>query len=327
MLTKICQVACKPESAEGTEVFGSGTAPAGGDIFLAFNPKFTPSVEMNKRDPVKSNLSPFASLPGGRSAKMSFEVEMVGGMAAGAPIGSSNAGANIGLSAALVACGLKQTLVVATSATYVPESDLSAIAPLSNQSVTLAMMLDGKMYKMWGCRGNAKFVLEDTKPGIIQFEFTGADWSEEDKSLVGSAIVFNTNTPPVFQAATLTIGAYAAVLTKIEIDLANKVTLRKSAAAASGFTSAIITGRETKLKFDPENVLNATYNFMSVWRSGATAALSCAWGSTPSAMALTAPKVQYQTISLGDRDGISAFDVDCLLVGNAGDDEVQLQIT
>jgi len=326
LLNQICQVACKVEAEEGTDVFGAGTAPAGADIFLAFNPKFTPNINMHKRAPAKSNLSPYASLPGDRSAKFSFDVEMVGA-AAGSPIGATNTGANLGIASALIACGVQQTLVVATSASYVPQSDIAAAPPLSNQSVTLAFMLDGKMYKLWGCRGNAKISLEIGKPGIISFEFTGADFSEEDKSLVAAAIDLSDREPPVFQDATFTIGVYAAVCSKLEIDFGNKVSLRKDTNSASGYLSALITSREPTLKLDPENILVATYNFMSLWRAGTTAALSCVWGSTPSVMTLTAPKVQYQSVGLAEREGISTFDVNALLTQNAGDDEWSLVVT
>lgn len=326
MLNQLCQVACKIESTEGTEVFGSGTAPAGADIFLAFNPKFTPAVDMNKRIPARSTLSPFSSLPGNRSAKMSFDVEMVGGDA-GSSIGSSNSGGNVGLASALIACGVQQTLVVATSATYKPYSVVSLIAPLSNTSVSLAMMLDGKMYKLWGARGNAKLTLETGKPGMISFEFTGADWSEEDESLVSASIEYNSNTPPVFQDVTLTIGAYAAILSKVVIDLGNKVTLRKSVKASSGNLSAIITGREPTLSFDPENVLVATKDFMGEWKAGTVAAAAASWGSTPSAFALSCDHVQFQSVALADRDGLATFDVQALLTGVDGDDEWDLVVT
>ena len=327
MLTKLSQVACKIEAPEGTDIFGAGTAPAGADIFLAFNAKFTPGLDMNKRAPARATLSPWPSLPGNRSAKMSFDVEMVGGMAAGSPIGSSNAGANIGLASAFVACGIQQTLVVATSATYKPYSIISGAAPLSNCAVSLAMMLDGKMRKIWGARGNAKIVLENGKPGMINFEFTGADWSEEDESLVAAAIVYNTNTPPVFQDITLLVGAYAATITKINIDLGNKVTLRKDASASSGNLSAIITGREPTISFDPENVLVATKDFMGIWKAGTVAALTASWGSTPSAFALACDHVQYQSVTEGERDGLATFDINAMLTGVDGDDELVLAIT
>jgi hypothetical protein len=327
LLNEICQVGCKIESVEGTDEFGAGTAPAGADIFLAFNPKFTPEIDMNKRRPARATLSPYTSLPGARSAKMSFDVEIVGGEAAGHAIGSSNTGSDIGLASALVACGVQQTLVVATSATYKPYSIVSGAPPLSNCSVSLAMMLDGKMCKLWGARGTAKITLEVGKPGIISFEFTGADWSEEDKSLVAAAIDYNTETPPVFQDVTLTIGAYSAILSKAVIDLGNKVTLRKDASAPSGNLSAIITSREPTLSFDPENPLNAINDFLGDWKAGSDAVLSAAWGTTPSAIELTCGHVQYQSVSLADREGGATYEIQALLVGESGDDEWQLAIT
>jgi len=315
------------ETVEGTDEFGAGTAPAGGDIFLAYNPKWTPGIKMNERKPARATLSPYPSLPGSRDAKFSFDIELVGGMAAGSPIGSSNAGANIGLASALIACGIQQTLVVATSATYKSYSIVSAVPPISNCSASFAWMMDGKMHKLWGGRGNAKITLEGGKPGMVNIEITGADWSDEDESLVAAAIVYNTNVPPVFQSATFLLdGAYTAIVDKLVIDLGNKVVLRKDATAGSNHRSAIIVDRNPSLTFDPENVLVATHDFMGKWKAGTLASLATSWGSTPSAFAITAGTIQYQGISHAERDGQATLDINALMTGT-GDNEWSMAIT
>ncbi len=306
MLVKKCQIVAEIEASEGT----AETLEAA-DVFLAFNPSFTPEIEMHARNPVRSVLSPYPSVPGARSAKMSFDVELVGTAAAGDPVHFSDV---------LQACGIDETLVAVTSATYTPASD-------SIPSVTLAMYLDGKIYKLWGARGTCKLALEDGKPPIFSFEFTGADFSELDGALL-SGTSLSAVVPPIFTDASLTIDAYAAILSKVEIVTGNAIALRKDANSASGHVSAVITGKESTLTLDPENVLVATEDFMGNWRSGAQMAFTTTIGSVAgNTIAITAPKVQYQGVGLAERDGQSTLDIKALLAADTGDDEWQIAIT
>lgn len=306
MLTQRCQVACEIEGTEGT----AETLEAA-DAFLAFNPKFTPGIEPHKRDPVRAAMSPHPSVFGMRSAKMSFDVELVGTAAAGSAIHFSDA---------LKACGVGETLVAETSATYAPASS-------SIPSVTLGMYLDGKIYTIWGARGTAKLLLEAGKPGIISFEFTGADWSEADGAMLGG-VSYNAVLPPTFQNASLTIDSYSAMVSKLEINLGNNVQLRPDANSASGNKSAVITNKETTLSMDPENVLVATEDFLGNWRSGALMALAATLGSDEgNTIDISAPQVQYQGIDTTDRNGVSALEISALLCLSSGDDEWEIAIT
>jgi len=305
MLTQRCQVGCETEDVEGA----AETIEAA-DVFLAFNPKFTPSIDPHERKPVKGSFSPVASLMGKRSAKMSFDVEMTGTAAAGSAIHFADA---------LKACGVDETLVALTSATYAPASD-------AIPSATLAMYLDGKCYKMWGARGTAKLTLATGKPGIWSFEFAGADFSETDAALL-TGTSLEATLPPVFQDATLTLAAYAATVASVTLDLGNTVTLREDANASSGYLSAVITDRKPTLSIDPENVLVATEDFFGTWRAGTTVALSSLHGATAgNKHTLTAPAVQYQGVDLSDRSGVSALSINALLCEDSGDDEWQWQI-
>ena len=190
-------------------------------------------------------------------------------------------------------------------------------------------MMNGKMHKGWGARGNAKIALEIGKPGVISFDFLMADWSEEDKNLVSAAIVYNTANPPVFQSVTLSLdSSYSAIISKITIDLGCKPALRKDAAKTSGYLSAYISGtREPTVAFDPENILVATYDFMGKWKAGTLATLTATWGATPSAFALAFDHLQFDKIALAVRDGISTYDITANPKGMSGDDEWSLIIT
>jgi len=307
MLIQRAQVAVEIEDTEGT-----AEDLVGADVFLAFNPAFEPIIEAHERDPVRSSLSPHGSVFGKRSARMTFDVELVGTAAAGSAIHFADA---------LKACGVGETLVGGTSATYKPASS-------SIPSVTLALYMDGKIYKMWGARGTAKLLLEAGKAGIISFEFLGADFSEADGALLSDGVSYNSVKPPTFQSASLTVDSYAAIVSRLEIDLGNALSLRQDANTSSGHKSAVITNRRPTIGFDPENVLVATEDFLGNWRSGTEMAFTTTIGSVAgNTIAVTAPKVQYQEAKLGDREGVSMVDLLGLCCLNSGDDEWQIAIT
>lgn len=306
--TRNSQVAIKIESAEGTKEI-----LAAADVVLASNPKFTPNIAMYERSDkaVAGDMSPVPNLPGARSATISFDVELCGAAAAGtAPH----------YSAAMRAAGAGETIVAVTSVTYKP---ISSAIPCA----TVAIYEDGKIKRIWGARGTVSISYPAGEPAIASFTFTGADWEVVDGALL-TGVTYPSTVPPVFMGATFTIGAYAAVINSMAIAMGNTVALRKAVTASGGHISARITGRKPTLKIDPEEVLAATNDFFASWRSGALLALASSMGSVAgNTIATSAPKVQYQSISTGERDKLSTLDINGLLTRNAGNDEWQIQIT
>ncbi len=306
MKIRTAQVACEIESVEGA----AETLEAA-DAFKAFNPQFTPIIEAHERRPISANMSPSASAPGKRSARLSFDVELVGTAAAGSAIHYSDA---------LLACGVAETLSASTSATYKP-------ATSSIPSVTLGLYMDGKIYTLWGARGTAVLNLMAGQAGILSMDFLAADFSVLDGALL-SGVSYNAIMPPTVQGATLTIDSFAAIVESLSIDLGNELVLRRDISSSSGHKSAVINDRRPIMTFNPEEVLVASEDFFGNWRSGAEMALSLSLGSTEgNVIGITAPKVQYQELGMGDRDGLAALDITALLCGNSGDDEWQIQIT
>ncbi|MBU1109969.1 MAG: hypothetical protein KKB51_25030, partial [Candidatus Riflebacteria bacterium] len=234
LLSQRSQIAVEEEAEEGA----AETLEAA-DVFLAFDPSFEPIIEAHERDPVRASLSPHGSVFGKRSGRIKFSAELVGTAAAGS--------ANM-LSDALKACGMAETLVVATSATYLPAS-ASIIA------ATVGRHIDGKLHRIWGARGNFQLLMEVGKAGIFSFDFLGADFDEADAALLEPT--FNAVKPPTLQSASLTIDSYAATVSRVAIDFGNVLSLRPDANAISGHKSAVITNRRPTISFDPEDVLVA----------------------------------------------------------------------
>ncbi len=300
------QVAAKIESIEGTAETLSAS-----DAFLAANVKFTPNFAMGERKNVSSSLSPWASIPGVRSAKLEFDVELKG---------SGTAGTAPALGNLLKACGFGETVVANTSVTYAPASS-------SISSMTLAVYQDGVIKKIWGARGNVSLKLEDGAPGWLHFEFTGADFSVADGSML-SSVTYESTKPPAFLSATFTIDSYAALIGVLEINMNNEVNLRKDVNTESGYKSAVITGRRPTMTIDPEQVATTSYNFYSKLRSGSEGNLTLTLsGSAGNICTITAPKVQYINISDDVRDGIRSLGITCQLNRSSGDDEISIAFT
>jgi hypothetical protein len=301
------QLAAKIESVEGT-----AESLAAANAVLVANPKFTTDHEVTERGAVSASLSQFSRVVGKRYATFEFDVELKGSGAAGTPPA---------LGKLLEACGFAETVVESTSATYLPAS--SGI-----ESLTMALYQDGLIKKGWGCRGDVSVKFESGKPAFLHFVFKAAGFSVSDGALL-SGVTYESTMPQPFLGASFTIDSYAAVLSMLELKANNNVVLRGDVNQASGYLSAVITGkRKWTLSMDPEQVLVATYDFYDKLHDGNEGALTTTLGATAgNIVTVTGPKLQYINVSEEDRDGIASLGIECAMNRNAGDDEVSFAFT
>lgn len=303
------QVAAKLEGTEGT-----AEALAAADALLIKAASFTPEIMMNERPYATGSLSPFSSVPGMRSAKLEFDVALVGSGTPGTPPEFGDL---------LKACGFEETIVADTSVTYTPISD---VIP----SLTLGLYEDNTVVtKLWGARGNVQFPLVTGEICWAHFAFTGADFSVVDGVQL-SGMTYNFTVPQPFINASFSIGGYSALCGKITVDMGNTVELTPNSSTPSGYVAGKISDRKPTLSIDPEKVAVASHDFYGRWRSGATGALSAVLGSTAGNICtITAPAVQYTKIGESTRNSLRTLGIDCLLCRNtsAGDDELSIAFT
>jgi hypothetical protein len=285
---------------------------AAADAFLHKGLAFTPTIEQYQRDLLRGTLSRDPSVSGQRSAKIAFDCELVG---------SGTAGTAPYWGKLMKACGYSETIVASTSVTYKPATD-------SIPSMTLGGYLDGVIKRIWGARGNVSLSIEAGKPGILHFEFEGADFEMVDGALL-TGMSYSTIIPPAFLSAALLIDSYAAIVSKVDIDTANVLAKRGSINSPSGFLSTLITGRNPKGSLDPELVTVATLDFYGKWKTpGTLGALSlAATGAAGNIVTITCPKVRYAAIADGDRGGIRTLGIDFQPCLNTGDDEIAIALT
>ena len=301
------QLAAKVEATEGTK-----ETLALADAIMIANIKFSPDIEQYARNILRGTLSRTMSVSGKRQARITFDVELKG---------SGTAGTAPDFGRLLLACGFSETIVGATSVTYKPATN-----SLTN-SISISAYMDGMVMKMWGARGNVKLEINSGKPGILHFEFLGADFEVLDLALLAPS--YTTVTPVAFLNANLLLDAYAAIVSKVDIDVGNQLALRESVNTISGFLSCLITGRDPKGSMDPELPLVGGYDFFGKWKVPATlGALSlAATGSAGNICTVSCPKVRTMKIDPGERNGIRSLGVDFQPTLSAGDDEISIALT
>lgn len=306
MLLNRVQVAAKLESVEGTAETLANT-----DAFLVFAPTADPTVERYKRDPARESLGQLESLPGAREGRISFTCELAGSGTAGTPPYWGKL---------MKACGCSETIVAGTSVTYAPAS-------ASIPSMTLALYMDGVIKKIWGARGEFSITLEKGKPGLIKFEFTGADFSVTDGSLL-SGVVYSTVKPPTFLGVTFTYDSYAAKISRLTLDAGNNIVVADDVTKSSGNFAAVITEREPKITFDPELVTVATKNFFGHLIGSDGKALSLNMGSVAgNRVAIAAPKCQIEDVKFGERKAYRTLEISCGAKMSSGDDDWTITLT
>lgn len=314
MLSRRRVIAAKIEAVEGTAEAITVT-DAG---ILAIDPKFDADITMYDRANVKLNtLSKLVPVPGQRSGKISFKVELKGSGAA------YSASVKPGVGVFLKACGFAETIDVtvgAEKATYLPAST-------GIPTLTIWLYEDGAVRKLRGCRGTVKFSGKVGEAVFAEFDFTGV--YDGAATLAMITPTFESQVPPVLLNAAMTIDAYAAVLESFSIDMGNKIELRPSVNTPDGFLSALFVDRNPTGKIDPEMVLAATYDFFTKWTTGAVAALNIGPISNGNynKFTITAPKCVYTKISGGERVGNITADLDFALTMNTGDDEFKLEFS
>lgn len=307
MIEARAQLAAAEESVEGTaEVLAAANA------ILARNIKFDPDINVEELDLQSSSLSPFAGVPGGRMARMTFETELKGSGTAGTPPETS---------VLWQACGFAEVTVALTSVTYAPAS--SAIP-----SLTMAKYVDGKKYLMAGARGNFEIQLNSGKPPIVAWDFLGTAIADTDTALL-AGITYDATRAAAFQNAAFTIDSYAAIVEALKIATGNTVELTDDANSAQAYLSAQISKRLMTLSLNPLDVLIATHDFWADWEAGSQVALSvkACPGSAGNICTITAPKVQYDKVGQGNRKGQSSYEITGKLRRSSGDDEISIAFT
>lgn len=310
MLVRKTTILAKIESSYGVDP----TPTASANCLLIKDPQIKPKGESLVRDVLRASLSPLGATIGMKEVEVTFKTELKG-------TGTRGQLPAFGWEGVLFrACGMSETVSAGTSITYQPVST-------GFESCTLYIYKDGIRHIVTGCRGSFKITGEVGKPLEVEWSLKGIYNTPTDAS--PAAVTVSPVLPQPLLNAGFTIGAYAAVASKIEIDLAATIGARKSINHPAGIVEQMYTGRDTKGSFDPIAVLEATHPFWQRWTDGTLAAMNLGpiGATSGNIVTITAPKVQYMEINYGDREGEMSYDVPLRFCQDAGDDELVITIT
>jgi len=268
-------------------------------------------LKMIERPAVRPSLAALQQVYGGRLVTIAFNAEVKGSGAAGtAPeIGQL-----------LRACARGETIVAATSVTYLPVST-------SIESGTAYVYEDGKRIVLTGCRGNVAYALSAGGIVVASFTLTGHVAAQTDAAL--PTPTFDTTVPVAWIGGAFTIGGFSAVISELNFDFGNQLAMPESVNGADGFDEISIVGRDTNGSINPLDQLVGTQDYLAKFTAGTAMALTTGviGSAAGNKLTITMPAVYYRDATQADRDGIASLDLPFGAAESSTDDEVSIAFT
>jgi Phage tail tube protein len=140
-----------------------------------------------------------------------------------------------------------------------------AIFTDSGPSLTCYWWSGLKLHKLLGGKVDFKLTVEVGKVYIMEFTVTGKYLAVADASLP-TGVTFNSQKPPLADGSTALIGDFTGIFSKFELELGNRISLRKSMTSPDGIAGFVITGSTPKGRIDPETVASTTHPFWTDWK-------------------------------------------------------------
>lgn len=188
---------------------------------------------------------------------------------------------------------------------------------------------DGIAKTVIGARGTVSLEARIGEPALLTFEFTGAAYAGEDRSML-SGVVTETKVPPVFLGAAIAIADETGAadpslisertpcITALSLAMNNTVALRQCAAATSGIKFAEISERAPTGSMDPEQEPEATFPLIAKFLAGSVMRLRSTIGSVAAnQFLLSMPGLQATGLPSGDRNGIATRELAFKATGGA----------
>lgn len=289
-------------------VAGTAEALAAADAAInAFNVEITPTAEFQEREG-QSAFSPLPGIVGAESGTATFTTELE--PASGAhPFWALRLFPAVGL--------------VATVDTYAP---LTAGPGASVKTLTIGSYQDGVFKSIKGAMGTAVFRFVAGQKIEVDWTFTGIWVPPTDVAIL--APTYPTLKPLRFVSSALAIGAFSPKVQQVTIDLGNQVILREDSASASGYSTALITGRRITGTVNPESELIATKNFHAEWLAETEQALNIVLREGNIGFTFNAPKMQFTGVQPGERNQMQIEELafQCNRSAAAGDDELTVLV-
>jgi hypothetical protein len=280
LLSRLSVLAAKIEATPGT----AETLAAADAAFNVMNAEMNANIDVSTR-PIQGSFRKLPGVPGMRTATCTFSLELIGDGSGGVPTWATTF---------LAACGL-----VNTTGTLTPRNE----NPGTNvKTLTIGLYEAGRRKLMRGAVGNVVFEFVPGQPVMMNFTFTGVWVGVTDTAILTPT--YPTLAPIRAASGAATINSVVQTFASCSFDVGNVVAIRPSVANAEGATFGIITDRTPTFTIDPEATVATGNDIWADWIAGTTRALNIQMNDSADEIIFSAPAVQRQTISNGDREGL-----------------------
>ena len=280
LLSRLSVLAAKVEATPGT----AETLAAADAAFNVMNAEMNANIDVSTR-PIQGSFRKLPGVPGMRTATCTFSLELIGDGSGGVPTWATTF---------LAACGL-----VNTTGTLTPRNE----NPGTNvKTLTIGLYEAGRRKLMRGAVGNVVFEFVPGQPVMMNFTFTGVWVGVTDTAILTPT--YPTLAPIRAASGAATINSVVQTFASCSFDVGNVVAIRPSVANAEGATFGIITDRTPTFTIDPEATVATGNDIWADWIAGTTRALNIQMNDSADEIIFSAPAVQRQTISNGDREGL-----------------------
>jgi hypothetical protein len=161
---------------------------------------------------------------------------------------------------------LKAVGFVLASTTYSPHS-----VQANQKTLSIDVWEDGVKKGLAGAQGKMTIEVETGKRVMLNFEFSGVWVAPVAEAL--PAFAPGTTAVQRAQGGTFTVGGTAKKISKLTIDVGQKVAPRMDVNAAGGIANYDITDYDPTASFDIEAEAVGTYDINGIWLAGTEAAI------------------------------------------------------
>jgi hypothetical protein len=295
--------------------YGVDPSPEGVDGVQTKNLTINPYVGNTiSRDLDRETLGAQEQINVNPHVEITFDVELAG---------SGTAGTAPAFGSLLRACGFDEQVNAGTDVSYSLVSD-------GFESVTLYYLQRNdqggfQQQAITGCRGSVSFTVDRSGMPMMSFSFLGF----YERPVDASAITVDRSAfiDPVYVSkdyTSLTFGAYSASASSFSIDVSNETTMR----SLTGQRYVSISDRTPSGSATIDAPSLATKDFYQMVESHngtTTEEVTLTHGTLAgNIVTLSAPAVQFTSISHTDSDGELAFDLGLSFLPSNGNDELTL---
>jgi hypothetical protein len=271
------------------------------------NAEMNANIDVSTR-PIQGSFRKLPGVPGMRTATCTFSLELIGDGAGGVPAWATTF---------LSACG-----VVNTTGELTPRNE----NPGTNvKTLTIGLYEAGRRKLMRGAVGNVVFEIVPGQPVMMNFTFTGVWAGVSDTAILTPT--YPTLAPIRAASGAATINSVVQTFASCSFDVGNVVAIRPSVANAEGASFGIITDRTPTFTIDPEATVATGNDIWADWIAGTTRALVIEMNDSADEIIFSAPAVQRQTISNGDREGLRLDQQTLLCCRDGANPEFAIEFT